>query len=109
MHMVSGNEFARHFCGFRIQKQLCNLFFRVLDIDRNKEPVQERTVRYYATHGKDVFKVYRREYKKRFDWIKAGRIEPQAFYAWSEQAREKKAQCEEEVISLEEFAEWLKK
>lgn len=191
----------------QIQKQLWNLFSRVLDIDRSKEPVQERMARYYAAHGKDtletfqfetipvsfalidehtfaevlcpkdiyamidfqlrecvrqkvklrickncgqyfaisgkanaeyceltldekgrtcrefgaihlwnqkradddVFKVYRREYKKRFAWIKAGRIEPQAFYAWSEQARQKKAQCEEGAISLEEFAEWLRK
>lgn len=53
----------------------------------------------------DVFKVYRREYKKRFAWIKAGRIEPEAFYALSEQAREKKAQCEVGTISLEEFSE----
>lgn len=38
----------------------------------------------------EVFKVYRREYKKRFAWIKAGRITKDKFYAWSEKAREKK-------------------
>lgn len=57
--------------------------------------------------GDMVFRVYRREYKRRFAWIKAGRIEPDAFYAWSEKAREKKADCEEGKISFEEFAEWL--
>ena len=56
----------------------------------------------------EVFQIYRREYKKRFAWIKAGRIEPDAFYAWSEQAREKKAACEAGTISLEEFTAWLK-
>ncbi|UQT49362.1 DUF6076 domain-containing protein [Flavonifractor plautii] len=37
-----------------------------------------------------VFKAYRREYKKRFAWIRAGRITDEQFYAWSEQAREMK-------------------
>lgn len=27
-----------------------------------------------------VFKIYRREYKKRFAWIKSGRIVPGLFY-----------------------------
>ena len=36
-----------------------------------------------------VFKAYRKEYKKRFAWIKAGRITDEQFYAWSEQARER--------------------
>ena len=35
----------------------------------------------------DAFKVYRKEYKRRFAWIKAGRISDEDFYAWSEQAR----------------------
>ena len=55
-----------------------------------------------------MFQIYRREYKKRFAWIKAGRIEPDAFYAWSEQAWEQKAACEAGTISLEEFTAWLK-
>jgi hypothetical protein len=54
-----------------------------------------------------VFKVYRREYKRRFAWIKAGRITDEAFYAWSEKAREMKKKCDCEVISLEEFKRWL--
>lgn len=57
--------------------------------------------------GDEVFKVYRREYKKRFAWIKAGRIEPDTFYSWSEKAREKKTDCEAGKISFEEFADWL--
>nr|WP_325236425.1 DUF6076 domain-containing protein [uncultured Oscillibacter sp.] len=56
-----------------------------------------------------VFREYRREYKRRFAWIKAGRIEPDAFYTWSEQAREKKAECEEGRITLEEYREWLRR
>lgn len=40
-------------------------------------------------------------------WIKAGRIELNAFYAWSEKAREKKAECEAGKISFEDFSEWL--
>lgn len=55
----------------------------------------------------EVFKIYRREYKKRFAWIKSGRIAPGLFYVWSEKAREKKAECKAGKITLEEFSEWL--
>lgn len=57
--------------------------------------------------GDIVFKEYRREYKRRFAWIKSGRIDQEDFYAWSEEAREKKAECEAGNISFEEFSEWL--
>ena len=55
-----------------------------------------------------VFKVYRREYKRRFAWIKAGRISDSQFYAWSEQAREQKKKCDEGIITEGEFQRWLK-
>ncbi|MFR9086909.1 MAG: DUF6076 domain-containing protein [Oscillospiraceae bacterium] len=55
-----------------------------------------------------VFKVYRREYKRRFAWIKAGRISDSEFYAWSEQAREQKKRCDEGSITAEDFQRWLK-
>lgn len=38
----------------------------------------------------DVFKDYRREYKKRFARMKAGTFPTEVFYAWSKKAREKK-------------------
>lgn len=56
----------------------------------------------------EIFKVYRREYKKRFAWTKTGKLSPAALYAWGEKAREKKAECEEGKITLEEYQEWLK-
>ena len=55
-----------------------------------------------------VFKIYRREYKRRFAWIKAGRISDSEFYAWSEQAREQKKKCDEGIITAEQFQQWLK-
>ena len=55
-----------------------------------------------------IFKAYRKEYKKRFAWIKAGRVTDEQFYAWSEQAREEKKKCDREIISLEEFQQWLR-
>ena len=54
-----------------------------------------------------VFKAYRKEYKKRFAWIKAGRITDEEFYAWSEKAREEKKKCDRGIITLEEFKQWL--
>ena len=55
----------------------------------------------------EIFKVYRREYKKRFAWTKTGKITPATLYAWGERAREKKEECEEGKITLEEYQEWL--
>lgn len=56
----------------------------------------------------EIFKVYRREYKKRFAWTKTGKISSTTLYAWGEKAREKKMECEEGKITLEEYREWLK-
>ena len=56
-----------------------------------------------------IFHEYRREYKRRFAWINAGRIEQDAFYAWSKQAREKKTECIAGIISYEDFTEWLRR
>ena len=56
----------------------------------------------------EVFKEYRREYKKRFARINAGRLTKSAFYAWSEEVRKKKEDCDSGVISPEEFSQWLK-
>ena len=58
--------------------------------------------------GDEVFKEYRREYKKRFARINAGKLTKSAFYAWSEEARKKKENCDNGVITAEEFSRWLK-
>ena len=51
---------------------------------------------------------YRLEYKRRFAWIKAGRITADDFYAWSRVSREKRKECSAGKISLEEYIAWLK-
>lgn len=56
----------------------------------------------------EVFKSYRREYKKRFARMKSGTMASSDFYAWSEKAREKKAECEAGELTREEFERWLK-
>ena len=56
----------------------------------------------------EVFKSYRREYKKRFARMKAGTMAADGFYAWSEKAREKKAECEAGKLTRDEFERWLK-
>ena len=54
-----------------------------------------------------IFKIYRREYKKRFARIKAGNIDDDAFKQWSKKAREEKKKCDNGTITLEEFKQWL--
>ncbi len=56
----------------------------------------------------DVFKDYRREYKKRFARMKAGTLPAEEFYAWSKKAREKKAAHDSGKIPQEEYIVWLK-
>ena len=54
-----------------------------------------------------AFKAYSRAYKKRFAWIRYGKITQEAFYEWSEQARKMREQCANGKMTLEEFKEWL--
>ena len=63
----------------------------------------------YSTSKKNnaIFNEYRREYKRRFAWIKSGKIDPAAFYSWSAEARQREAECEKGDISYEEFRWWL--
>ena len=51
----------------------------------------------------EVFKSYRREYKKRFARMKAGTMAADDFYTWSEKAREKKVECEAGKLTREKF------
>ncbi len=72
---------------------------------RNIAPVQK-----WAKNSKKdlVFSEYRREYKRHFAWIKAGKITEEEFAAWAKQAKVKKHECDAEKISLNEFKAWLK-
>ena len=54
-----------------------------------------------------VFKIYRREYKKRFARIKGGNLDGDDFKVWSKKAREEKKKCDNGTITLEEFKQWL--
>ena len=55
-----------------------------------------------------VFKEYRREYKRHFAWIRAGKLSTEDFAAWSKRAQAKKKDCDDGKLSLDEFKEWLK-
>lgn len=72
---------------------------------RNIAPVQK-----WAKNSKKdlVFSEYRREYKRHFAWIKAGKITEEDFAAWAKQAKAKKHECDAEKISLDELKAWLK-
>ena len=67
---------------------------------RNIAPVRKWT----AGQKKDlVFQEYRREYKRHFAWIKAGKISEEQFAVWAKRAKTKKRDCDAEKISLDEF------
>lgn len=55
-----------------------------------------------------VFKEYRREYKRHFAWIRAGKLSAESFAAWSKRAQAKKKACDDGKLTLDEFKEWLK-
>lgn len=58
-------------------------------------------------NSNEIFKEYRREYKRRFAQMKNGRLDADAFYAWGAEARQKESACERGEISFEEFKRWL--
>ena len=63
---------------------------------------------YPQSHAQDeLLKIYRREHKRRFAWIRAGKIPQEAFSAWSKEAQMEKEKCEKGKISQREFAQWL--
>ena len=117
-------EFVTQFSETR--KQVEKFLECVLDVDpagRVSAEYCERPVKYGEQRCREIgafrqwtkkqtddpiFKAYRKEYKKRFAWIKAGRVTDEQFYAWSEQAREEKKKCNREIISLEDFQQWLR-
>ena len=64
---------------------------------------------YMQSHAQDeLLKIYRREYKRRFAWIRAGKISQDDFSTWSKEAQKEKEKCESGKISQREFAQWLK-
>ena len=64
---------------------------------------------YLQSHAQDeLLKIYRREYKRRFAWIRAGKISQEAFSAWSKDAQKEKEKCENGEIDQKEFTKWLK-
>lgn len=60
----------------------------------------------------EEFPLYQKQIQRFFELVldidKAGRISDSEFYAWSEQAREQKKKCDEDIITAEEFQWWLK-
>lgn len=63
---------------------------------------------YAITHaGDETWKDYRREYKKRFARMRAGKLPSEEFYAWSKAAQEKKAAYDNGTLAREAFLNWL--
>ena len=54
------------------------------------------------------FREYRREYKRRFAWRKAGKITDEEFAAWGEAARANKVEYDEQKITLDELKDWMR-
>lgn len=55
----------------------------------------------------EIFSSYRREYKKRFARIRAGKLTADEFAAWATAVRKEKAKCESGEITKEAFLAWL--
>ena len=72
---------------------------------RSTAPVQKWAE---SRRSDQVFQEYRREYKRRFAWIKAGKYTEEQFAAWHKAAKSRKKDCDHELISLDEFKAWLK-
>ena len=65
---------------------------------------------YVQSHVQDeLLKIYRREYKRCFAWIRAGKISQADFFTWSKEAQKEKEKCENGEVSQKEFTQWLKR
>ena len=56
----------------------------------------------------ELFRIYRREYKRRFAWIRLGKWTQEEFSSWSAEAQEKRTLCGLGKVSPEEFIAWIK-
>ncbi len=56
----------------------------------------------------ETFQDYRREYKRRYAWIRLGKWTGEQFSAWSQLAQKKKTECDRGELSPAEFTRWLK-
>ena len=65
---------------------------------------------YAQVHASDeLLKIYRREYKRRFAWIRSGKISQEAFAVWSKEMQQEKEKCDKGEITAEEFTRRLKR
>jgi hypothetical protein len=55
-----------------------------------------------------IINAYNKAYKKHFAWIRYHKITREAFYVWSEQARNMRDKCIDGEIDFEKFKDWLK-
>ena len=89
----------------RITAEYCSRPSASGKLCRSTAPVQKWAE---SRRSDQVFQEYRREYKRRFAWIKAGKYTEDQFAAWHKAAKARKKECDREVISLDEFKAWLK-
>ena len=82
---------------------------RVFD-SRGRTCKEVGAMRQYAqVHAQDeLLKIYRREYKRRFAWIRAGKISQEEFSAWSREMQFEKEKCDKGEITVAEFTQRLK-
>lgn len=89
----------------RITAEYCSRPSSSGKLCRSTAPVQKWAE---SRRSDQVFQEYRREYKRRFAWIKAGKLTEEQFAAWHKAAKSRKKNCDQERISLDEFKAWLK-
>ena len=89
----------------RITAEYCSRPSASGKLCRSTAPVRKWTE---SRRSDQVFQEYRREYKRRFAWMKAGKITEEQFAAWHKAAKARKKDCDREVLSLDEFKAWLK-
>ena len=57
--------------------------------------------------GDPVHVAFQKAYKRNHSRQRAGKMTQQEFYEWSEEARQKRGECEAGRLALEEFSAWL--
>ena len=54
-----------------------------------------------------IYTAFKKAYKRNHSRQRVGKMTQTEFYEWSEEARQKRSECESGKLSLDEFVEWL--
>ena len=89
---------------------LCLLLLRRINLRRKIQPcsIIGATRSYWGNkEGDFIYAEFQQAYKRNHSRRRVGKMTPNEFYEWSEEARKKRGECEAGLLSIDEYRVWL--